>query len=51
MRTGHYTITRHTVHRCAEQVCQQHVRLKDHGPKCKASVLWALLFWAASRIS
>jgi putative transposase len=51
MRTGHYTITRHTVHHYAASVCQQHVRLKDHGRKCKASILWAVLFWAASRIS
>src|SRR6266700_2324590 len=51
MRCCHYTLTRHTVHRYAEQLCQQHIRLKDHGPKCKAGVLWAVLFWAASRIS
>jgi hypothetical protein len=48
---GQYTITRRTVHVYAESLCQKHLRLKDHGPKCKASVLWALLFWAASRIS
>jgi Transposase DDE domain len=51
MRSRQYTITRRTVHVYAESVCQRHIRLKDHGPKCGASVLWALLFWAASRIS
>jgi hypothetical protein len=51
MRRCHYTITRAAVHRYAEQRCQQHIRLRDHGPKCKAAVLWAVLFWAASRIS
>jgi Transposase DDE domain len=51
MRPTHYTITRHTVHAYAESVCQKHIRLADHGRKCKAGILWALLFWAASRIS
>jgi hypothetical protein len=51
MRPCQYTITRETVHAYAEDVCQRHIRLKDHGRKCKAGVLWALLFWAASRIS
>ena len=51
MRSRQYTITRRSVHLYAESVCQRHIRLTDHGPKCRASVLWALLFWAASRIS
>src|SRR5215475_13071872 len=51
MRRCHYTINRQAVHACAEQLCQQHIRFKDHGPKCTAGVLWAVLFWAASRIS
>jgi Transposase DDE domain len=51
MRPSHSTITRHTVHAYAESVCQKHIRLADHGRKCKAGILWALLFWAASRIS
>ena len=51
MRRCQYTITRHAVHAYAEQLCQRHVGLKDRGPKCKAGVLWAVLFWAASRIS
>src|SRR5437588_1340971 len=51
MRPCQYTITPHDVHARAEALLQQHVRLKDHGRKCKASILWAVLFWAASRIS
>jgi hypothetical protein len=51
MRPRQYSITRRSVHLCAESLCQQHIRLKDHGPKCTASMLWTLLFWAASRIS
>jgi putative transposase len=51
MRPCHYTITRRTVHAYAEILCQRHLRFDDHGPKCKANILWALLFWAASRIS
>ncbi len=51
MRPCQYTLTRDTVHAHAAQLCQRHVRLADHGPKCKAAVLWAVLFWAASRIS
>src|SRR5437868_4183502 len=51
MRHCQYTITRHTVHAYAEQVCQRHIPLKDRGRKCKAGVLWAVLFYAASRIT
>jgi putative transposase len=32
-------------------MCQKHLRLADHGPKCTAGVLWAVLFYAASRIT
>ena len=51
MRSRQYTITRRTVHVYAEYLCQRSIRLQDHGPKCTASVLWAVLFWAAARIS
>jgi putative transposase len=30
---------------------QRHVRLPDQGRKCRAAVLWAVLFYAASRIT
>ena len=51
MRPPQYTITPRHVHSRASWLIQRHVRLRDHGPKCKAGVLWAVLFWAASRIS
>jgi len=51
MRPRQYTIPRRTVHVYAEHVCQRHIRLQAHGRKCKASILWGLLFWAAARIS
>jgi DDE family transposase len=50
MRHYQYTITPADVHRRAAAVCQQHIRFKDHGPKCLASVLWSVLFYAAARI-
>lgn len=51
MRQRQYTITSKQVHDCAFQLCQEHIQLRDHGPKCRASVLWAVIFWAAARIS
>src|SRR3954470_17670856 len=51
MRSSQYTITPKDVHARAEALCQRHVRLRDHGPKCKAAVLWAVLIDAASRIT
>ena len=51
MRRCQYPITRQAVRGYAEQLCQRHLPLQDHGPPCKAGVLWAVLFWAASRIS
>ena len=51
MRHKQYTITSRHVHERACRLIQQRVRLADHGRKCKASVLWAVLFYAASRIS
>lgn len=50
MRSYQYTITPADVHRRAAAVCQQHLRVKDHGPKCLAAVLWSVLFYAAARI-
>jgi putative transposase len=50
MRRPQYTITAKAVHQHASQLCQRHVKLRDHGPKCTASVLWMILFYAASRL-
>jgi putative transposase len=51
MRRCQYTLTPKDVQLHASHVCQQHLKLKDHGPKCKAALLWALLFYAAARIT
>ena len=51
MRTAHSTITSGDVHAHAQFVLQRHLRLKDHGPKCTAGVLWTVLLYAAARIS
>src|SRR5262245_36375922 len=51
MRQNHYTLTPAAVRAHAQTLCQQHLRLADHGPKCTAGMLWAVLFYAASRIA
>jgi hypothetical protein len=51
MRQRHYTLTPAAVRAHAQLLLQQHVRLADHGRKCTAGVLWAVLLYAASRIS
>src|SRR5947209_12660617 len=51
MRQRHYTLTPAAVRAHAQLLCQRHLRLADHGPKCTAGLLWAVLFYAASRIS
>jgi Transposase DDE domain len=51
MRQRHYTVTPAAVRAHAQFLCQQHLRLADHGPKCTAGLLWAVLFYAASRIT
>jgi hypothetical protein len=51
MRQSHYTLTPAVVCTHAEWVCQKHLRLADHGPKCTARLLWVLLFYAAARIT
>lgn len=51
MRTPHSTITSGTVQARTQFVLQKHLRLKDHGPKCRAGVLWTVLLYAAARIT
>jgi hypothetical protein len=51
MRTTHFTVTPGTVQAHAQFVLQKHLRLKDHGPKCTAGVLWTVLLYAAARIA
>src|SRR4051812_49901182 len=51
MRQGHYPLPPAHVRAHAQLLLHMHVRLADHGPKCTAGRLWAVLLWAASRIS
>src|SRR5262249_17479132 len=39
------------MHEHAAQLCQRHLRLQDHGPKCQALTLLALLCDAAARLT
>jgi hypothetical protein len=50
MRTPQSTITPATVQAHAQGLLQKHLRLKDHGPKCKAGILWSILMYAAARL-
>lgn len=51
MRRQQYTITSRAIHEHAAQLCQKHLRLEDHGPKCTALTLLTLLFYAAARLT
>ena len=49
MRQRHYTLTPAHVRAHAQLLLQKHFRLQDHGPKCTAGTLGAVLLGAASR--
>jgi putative transposase len=51
MRTSHYTLTPAAVRAHAQHLCHKHLRLRGHGPKCTAGMLWAVLLYAASRLT
>jgi hypothetical protein len=51
MRPSHYTLTPAVVRAHAQSLCQKHLRLRDHGPKCTSGMLWAVLFYAAARLT
>jgi len=51
MRKDQYTLTPQHVQAHAAQLCQQHLRLRDHGPKCTAATLLTVLFYAAARVT
>lgn len=38
------------IHAHAATLVETHLKIRDHGPKCRASVLIAILFFAASRM-
>ena len=50
MRQPQYTVTAQQVQLHATLLCQQHLRLRDHGPKCTSSLLLQILFYAAARL-
>src|SRR3954470_14915547 len=51
MRPQNSTLTARRVHRCAAAILQDHLKLPDHGPKCRAGPLLTLLFYAAARLT
>lgn len=51
MRTPQYTVTAQQVQLHTTQLLQQHLRFRDHGPKCTAGMLLTILFCAAARLS
>ena len=51
MRPRNSTLTARHVHRCAATILQDHLKLPDHGPKCRAGPLLTLLFYAAARLT
>jgi hypothetical protein len=51
MHTTYCTVAPGDVQAHAQFVLQHHLRLKDHGPKCTAGVLWTVLLYAAARIA
>jgi len=50
MRLNYYPLTPATVQAHAQGVLQKHLRLQDHGPKCRADILWTILLYAAARL-
>ncbi len=50
MRQHQYTITPRDIHHHAAQLCQRHLRFRDHGPICTALNLLTVLFYAAARL-
>jgi putative transposase len=51
MRQPHYPLTPARVQAHTQDVLQKHLRLQDHGPKCRAATLWTVLLYAAARIT
>lgn len=50
MRQRQYTLTPAHVHTHVHARLQKYLRLADHGPRCRADTLWAVLCYAASRL-
>src|SRR6202042_3119463 len=50
MRTPQYTLTAQDVQAHTIHLCQQHLQLRDHGPKCTAGRMLTVLCYAAARL-
>ena len=50
MRHPQYTLSPSHVQAHTTYRLQKHLRLKDHGPKCRAGTLWIVLCYAVSRL-
>jgi Transposase DDE domain len=50
MPTPQYTVTAQDIQAHTAYLCQHHLRLRDHGPKCTATMLLTVLCYAAARI-
>ena len=50
MRHPQYTVTAQQVQLHTARLCQKHLQLADHGPKCTFSMLMRILCYAATRI-
>jgi hypothetical protein len=48
---GPSTVIPAAVRAHAQVLCRKDLRLADHGPRCTAGLLWALLLYAASRVA
>jgi hypothetical protein len=51
MRTLHYTLTAPEVQDYAQGLLHKHLRLTDHGPKCTANTLYAVVLYVAATAS
>ena len=51
MRTPQHTVTPQDIQAHTASLCQRHLRLRDHGPKCTAGTLLTVLCYAAARIA
>jgi hypothetical protein len=51
MRSHQYTVTARQVQQHTQARLAHHLALPDHGPKCTAAVVYAILCWAAARIA
>ena len=51
MRTPQHTVTPQDIQAHTASLCQRHLRLRDHGPKCTAGTLLTVLCYAAARLS